>query len=140
MICKWCAHEMPRWQAKCPRCGKEQPGLSGCGGFYDLMPSAAPVAPKPAKRSPALAILAAVLAVAVLVLAVLLLSANGEKAKLEEKLERLEERQEKPEGELPDWPGMVELPGEEEPAETADDETVTTMGTEALEETSGQQE
>lgn len=41
MICKWCGEALPSSNnTKCPRCGKELPPLSDCGGFYNLMPSA----------------------------------------------------------------------------------------------------
>lgn len=39
MFCKWCGATLPNAAGKCPRCGKEAPPLSDCGGFYDLMPA-----------------------------------------------------------------------------------------------------
>lgn len=40
MFCKWCGATLPNTAGKCPRCGKEAPVLSDCGGFYDLVPAA----------------------------------------------------------------------------------------------------
>ena len=41
MICKWCGAELKPAEKRCSRCGKENPPLSDCGGFYDLVPRAA---------------------------------------------------------------------------------------------------
>ncbi len=74
MICKWCGASLPGAQGKCRRCGKEQPPLSECGGFYNIARTPAPGAPAGAPApAPKRAGLNPVLAVACLVLAALLL-------------------------------------------------------------------
>lgn len=40
MFCKWCGTDIPDGQTICLRCGKEQPPLAECGGFYNLVPKA----------------------------------------------------------------------------------------------------
>lgn len=40
MFCKWCGADLPNFTSHCPRCGKEVPAMSDCGGFYDLVPNA----------------------------------------------------------------------------------------------------
>lgn len=39
MFCKWCGADLSDTAAKCPRCGRDIPAMSDCGGFYDLVPS-----------------------------------------------------------------------------------------------------
>lgn len=41
MFCKFCGEILTQAQTKCSRCGKEVPKTSDCGGFYQVMPSAA---------------------------------------------------------------------------------------------------
>lgn len=41
MICKWCGAEIQPSYKNCPVCGRELPAMSDCGGFYDIVPSAA---------------------------------------------------------------------------------------------------
>ncbi len=44
MFCKWCGAELPFGAVQCKRCNREVPPLSDCGGFYDFVPAARPVA------------------------------------------------------------------------------------------------
>ena len=37
MLCKWCGADVPNSAAKCPRCHKELPAKSDCGGYYDIV-------------------------------------------------------------------------------------------------------
>lgn len=39
MICKWCGESISSKQTTCPRCGKERPPMSECGGFYNIIDS-----------------------------------------------------------------------------------------------------
>lgn len=41
MICKWCGESLDAGVRACPACGREQPQLSDCGGFYSVVPEAA---------------------------------------------------------------------------------------------------
>ena len=36
MFCKWCGKAIQATDANCPKCGRETPPLSDCGGFYNL--------------------------------------------------------------------------------------------------------
>lgn len=101
MICKWCGAGVSPAEKKCPRCGREIPALSDCGGFYDIAPrmprdsGAAKEVPAPAVSAPVAAsperknqgkgavILALIGIVAVTVLAVILVMQIGKVSELE---------------------------------------------------------
>ncbi|MBQ9148928.1 MAG: hypothetical protein IJX69_05095 [Oscillospiraceae bacterium] len=36
MICKWCGESIETTASRCPKCGRETPAMSDCGGFYKL--------------------------------------------------------------------------------------------------------
>ncbi len=56
MLCKWCGAAVPKDYSSCPRCSRDIPPLSDCGGFYDLVPAAKEVipvgTPKPPEQPP----------------------------------------------------------------------------------------
>lgn len=78
MICKWCGAEIQRSEKRCSRCGKENAPLSDCGGFYDLVPQAAPAAGGRGKKdgSAVVAVLLAVMLVVVIGFSALLMLEN----------------------------------------------------------------
>lgn len=138
MICKWCGAKTDRKDPKCRRCGRENPALSDCGGFYDLVPQAAPrpaATPvrKPQKKGSPFALICVLLAIALAVSILFCLKLSGEKRELAEELEELEERLEAntPTGSISDLlPGRDEDPEPEatglellEPEETVDTES-----------------
>lgn len=43
MFCKWCGEDLSGNLTVCAHCGKEQPPLSDCGGFFNLTPNAKPI-------------------------------------------------------------------------------------------------
>jgi hypothetical protein len=104
---------MRRGENKCGRCGKEAAQLSACGGFYDLVPTAAPVTPvaSPAQpaaekgKSPLVPVLAVICAVLAVLLVVLLLSNSNLKKELADLEEELDDCNSTVEG-----TGNVELP------------------------------
>ncbi len=40
MFCKWCGQNVDLKNGVCPSCGKQQPPMTDCGGFYNLVPGA----------------------------------------------------------------------------------------------------
>lgn len=140
MICKWCGAQLAPGKRQCGRCGNEVSPLSDCGGFYDLVPQAAPeipvaeVAPPKAKANAFLVVLCLLLAAALVVSILSCASARAENRELTEELEEMEERlEERDEEELPNIPtkdqpaGTEPLPTEPLPTEepVAEDATET---------------
>lgn len=136
MICKWCGNSVNRSDSKCRRCGKSAAPLSQCGGFYDLVPAARPVAaPVPAPGTPTekenkQSMLILILAVVCGVLAVLLIwswIANaGLKTDIEDLEDELDDRKSSSsQMGVPDSTGD----GETEPVETGGETAETTSGT-----------
>lgn len=121
---------MARNDAKCRRCGKERPALSDCGGFYDLVPQAAPQpastpASRPQKKAGPFAALCVFLALALAICVFFSVKLLGEKQKLAEEVEELEERLEAyiPTGSISDLlPGKGEQTEPQETGETEESE------------------
>ena len=92
MICKWCGAELRSAQGKCNRCGKEQPALSQCGGFYDLVtvprPEAAPAREGGRQKNNPITILLAVVCLALVVALVLAMVSYGDLQKDNRALQR----------------------------------------------------
>lgn len=65
MFCKWCGETVKEGEKRCPKCLRELPALSECGGFYNLykqqpenepLPRAVPVSNPKQEARPAAAI------------------------------------------------------------------------------------
>lgn len=135
MICKWCGAQLVPGKRQCGRCGNEVSPLSDCGGFYDLVPQAAPqipvaeVAPPKSKTNGLLAVLCLLLAAALVVSILSCASVRAENRELTEELEEMEERlEDMDEEELPtipqkDQPAVTEPAPTEEPVAEATSET-----------------